>query len=162
MTYQDQMVKMTQRAVDDICRAALALPPGAVEWTPGGEARSALDQMREVAQSAAWLLPLVNDQNASEFAKHPHNEPGHRSMPESAGLETVGACAEAARKTTTELCQAIAAVADAKLECEVRLPFGGGLVMTFADLLGMHHWNLVYHLGQINQIALAHGDKEMH
>jgi hypothetical protein len=156
------MVKMTQRAVDDICRAALALPPSAAEWTAGGEARSALDQMREVAQSAAWLLPLIQEENAAEFAKHPDKEPGHRHMPKTAGLETITSCVETARKTTSELCKAIAAAPDAKLEEEVRLPFGGGLVMTFADLLGMHHWNLVYHLGQVNQIALAHGDREMH
>ena len=156
------MVKMTQRAVDDICRAALALPAKAAEWTAGGEARSALDQMREVAQSASWLLPLIREQNATEFAKHPDKDPGHRHMPKTAGLETIAACVEAARKSTSELCRAIAASSSEKLEEEVRLPFGGGLMMTFADLLGMHHWNLVYHLGQINQIALAHGDKEMH
>jgi len=156
------MVKMTQRAVDDICRAALALPPEAAEWTAGGEARSALDQMREVAQSAAWLLPLVVEQNATEFAKHPDKDPGHRRMPKTAGLETITGCVETARRTTSELCGAIAAAPDDKLEKEITLPFGGGLVMTFADLLGMHQWNLVYHLGQINQIALAHGDKEMH
>ena len=89
MTYQDQMVKMTQRAVDDICRAALELPPNTVEWTAGGEARSALDQMREVAQSASWLLPLVLGRNAAEFSKHPDKDPGHRHMPKTEGLETV-------------------------------------------------------------------------
>jgi len=156
------MVKMTQRAVDDICRAALALPAGAATWTAGGEARSALDQMREIAQSAAWLLPLVLGKSSSEFAKHPDQDPGHRQMPESAGLETIAGCVEAARKSTTELCKAIAAAPTEKLDAELKLPFGGGLMMTYADLLGMHYWNLVYHLGQINQIALAHGDKEMH
>lgn len=156
------MVKMTQRALDDICRAALALPPEAVEWTAGGESRSALDQMREIAQSAVWLLPLILEKNAAEFAKHPDKEPGHRRMPETEGLGTVQACVEAARRSTSELCKAITNAPTRLLEEEIRLPFGGGLVMTFADLLGMHYWNLVYHLGQINQIALAHGDKEMH
>src|SRR5579872_6160924 len=113
------MVKMTQRAVDDICRAALALPAGAATWTVGGEARSALDQMREVAQSAAWLLPLVKESNADEFAKHPDKHPGRRQMPETAGLENIAACVESARKTTIELCRAIAEAPDAKLENEV-------------------------------------------
>src|SRR5271165_6369603 len=156
------MVKMTQRAVDDICRAALALPPDAVEWSAGGEARSALDQMREVAQSAAWLLPLVLEQNAAAFAQHPDKTAGHRHMPKANGLDTIAECVEGTRKTTSDLCKAIAAAPDGRLEDELKLPFGGGLVMTFADLLGMHYWNLVYHLGQINQIALAHGDREMH
>lgn len=156
------MVKMTQRAVDDICRAALALPPTAVEWSAGGEARSALDQMREVAQSAAWLLPLILEKSAAEFAKHPDKDPGHRHMPESEGLNTIHDCVDAARRTTSELCRAIASAPTKRLDEEVSLPFGGGMVMTFADVLGMHYWNLVYHLGQINQIGLAHGDKEMH
>jgi hypothetical protein len=34
--------------------------------------------------------------------------------------------------------------------------------MTFAEILSLHHWNMVYHLGQINQIQLILGDKVMH
>jgi hypothetical protein len=42
------------------------------------------------------------------------------------------------------------------------MPFGGGVVMTMADILSLPSWNMVYHLGQINQIQLMLGDREMH
>lgn len=31
-----------------------------------------------------------------------------------------------------------------------------------ADVLFLHSWNLTYHLGQINQLQLMLGDREMH
>ena len=34
--------------------------------------------------------------------------------------------------------------------------------MTLADVMMLCYWNIVYHLGQINQIQLMLGDEEMH
>jgi hypothetical protein len=34
--------------------------------------------------------------------------------------------------------------------------------MTLAEVLGLPAWNMTYHLGQINQIQLVLGDREMH
>jgi hypothetical protein len=36
------------------------------------------------------------------------------------------------------------------------------MTVTIADVLGMHYWNLTYHLGQINQIQMMLGDRQMH
>ena len=62
---------------------------------------------------------------------------------------------------TPEL-MAISDFPEGKLDEEITLPFGGGMTMTMADLLGLPYWNTVYHLGQINQIQLMLGDREMH
>lgn len=158
MRYLDQLVKQTQKAVDDICRAAEAVPQASHTWSPGGEARSVLDQMREVATQAAWFLPTIRDRKVPEFDRHAIQEA--KRLRES--FDTVEQCAEAARSSTVELCQAISAFPESKLDEEIVMPFGGGSTMTMADVLGLPYWNMVYHLGQISAIQLALGDREMH
>jgi hypothetical protein len=157
MRYLDQLVKQTQKAVDDICRSAGAVPAEKENWVPGGASRSAVHQMQEVASQAAWFLPIIRDRHI----------PGGRHEIEQMmklreSLDTVEKCVEAARASTVELCQAIADFPESKLDEEVVLPFGGGMTMSMADVLGLPYWNMVYHLGQINQIQLMLGDREMH
>ncbi|MBC8066273.1 MAG: hypothetical protein H7Y17_15690 [Chlorobia bacterium] len=158
MRYLDQLVKQTQKAVDDICRAAEAIPADREDWSAGGEARSALNQMREVATQAAWFLPVIQERKVPAFDRHAINEA--KRLRES--FATIAQCAEAARASTVELCQAISDFPESKLDEEVVMPFGGGSTMSMADVLGLPYWNMVYHLGQINQIQLALGDREMH
>jgi uncharacterized damage-inducible protein DinB len=158
MRYQDQVVKGTYKALDDIVRAARAVPADRLDWAPGGAARSVLNQMREIAAAGSWFLPIVREGRLPEFAEHPRAE-ARRIMQ---GFDTLDKCVEAARASTAELCHAVADFPDDQLECELTLPFGGGTTMTMADILGMHAWNMVYHLGQISQIQLMLGDLEMH
>lgn len=153
MRYQDQVVHQTQKALDDICRAAVAVPDEKRDWAPGGVARSVLGQMQEIAISGSWLLPVITQ----------------RSIPDTGGgafdmtaNDTIEKCIEAARGSTNQICQAISAFPDDRLEEEITMPFGGGMTMTMAEILGLHHWNMVYHLGQINQIQLMLGDRVMH
>ncbi len=158
MRFQDQVVRATQKALDDVCRAALAVPAEKVEWVPMGDARSVLSQMQEVATAGLWFIPLVRDRKQPEFDEHARREAARLR----ASYDTLEKCIEAARTNTSDLCRQIEAFPDSALEEEMRLPFGGGVVMTMADVLGMHQWNMVYHLGQINQTQLMLGDKEMH
>jgi hypothetical protein len=158
MRYQDQLVKMTQKALDDVCRAAMAMPADQVDWKPGGEARSVLNQMQEIATSGGWFLPIVRDRTQPEFDGHARRE----AIRLRRSFDTIEKCIDAAQQSTSELCQAIATFPDSALEDEMTLPFGGGVTMTMADILAMHQWNMTYHLGQINQIQLMLGDREMH
>jgi uncharacterized damage-inducible protein DinB len=158
MRYQDQVVKATHKALDDVCRAALAVPEEKASWKPMGEARSVLNQMQEIAVAGSWFLPLIRDRKVPEFDRHAMRE----SIRLRESYDSVDKCVEAARTSTVELCQAIAEFPDTELEREMQLPFGGGMTMTMADILSMHSWNMIYHLGQINYIQLMLGDKDMH
>lgn len=158
MRYQDQVVKATNKALDDVCRAALSVLEDQRSWSPPGEARSVLNQMQEIAVAGSWFAPIVRNCEAPEFDEHARRE----SIRIRRSFDTVEKCVEAARRSTNELCGEIAAFPDAFLEEEITMPFGGGISMTMADVLGMHAWNLIYHLGQINQIQLMLGDREMH
>jgi hypothetical protein len=153
MRYQDQLVRQTQKALDDVCRSALAVPSEKLDWKPLGEIRSVLGQMQEVADSATFIVPVIQEGRVPDFGE---------STASAEKNSTVESCVEAARTSTGLICQLISQFPDARLEDELTLPFGGGMKMTAADVLGLHYWNLVYHLGQINQIQLMLGDKMMH
>ena len=150
---QDQVVKLTQKAVEDVCRAALAVPEDKRSWSPMGEARSVLSQMQEIATQPAFFVPIIRDGQTPAFDEHAREQ----ALKLRQSFDSVEKCIEAARKATTELCQAMAAVPDARLEQEMTLPFGGGMTLTMADILAMPSWNTIYHLGQINQIQLMLG-----
>jgi hypothetical protein len=157
MRYQDQVVKLTQKALGDVCRSASAVPADKLDWVPMGESRSVLNQMQEIATSATWFLPLVESGVVPVFDQEMAK--AHTSFRRT--MDHLEECIVEARQSTGQLCQAIIAFPDADLDREVVLPFGGGKT-TMADVLQMHHWNMVYHLGQINQIQLMLGDAKMH
>ena len=158
MRYQDQIVRATQRALEDVVRAANALPQDKVEWIPMGEARSALSQMQELAVSGAWFIPLIRDLKVPEFDAHAVEESRRLRL----SNDTLEKCIAVARENTSSLCAIIESVPDGNLEQEMTLPFGGGMTVTIADILAMHWWNMTYHLGQINMIQLMLGDRQMH
>lgn len=152
MRLQDQIVKVTQHALDDVCRAAMAVPADKEDWSPGGNSRSTLSQMREIASTPGVMLAVLN---GSGNPKH-ENQKGTKS------LDSVEHCVDVARNEFGKICQAIATFPDIRLDDEIRTPFGEDSIMTMADALLLPYWNLVYHLGQINQIQLVLGDLEMH
>ncbi len=158
MRYQDFVVRQTHKALDDICRAAQAVPDDKADWAPGGDARSALNQMQEIATAGRWFLPVVADRAVPSFDEHARRESAALRQ----SYDTIAKCVQAARESTSALCMAIAVYPDDQLEDEIALPFGGGTTMTMAEVLALHAWNMVYHLGQINQIQLMLGDREMH
>jgi hypothetical protein len=150
-------VRLTQKALDDVCRSAAAVPKDKQDWSPGGSARSVVNQMQEIATSATWFLPLVESGVLPVFDQEMAR--AHTSFRRT--MEHLDDCITEARQSTGQLCQAIIAFADDALDKEVELPFGGGAT-SMADVLQMHYWNMVYHLGQINQIQLLLGDTNMH
>ena len=158
MRYQDQLVRATQKALDDVCRAAQAVPVEKVDWEPQGLARSVLSQMQEVATTSRFLLPVIRDGTMPEFDEHARTE----ALRTRKSYDTLDKCIEAAKEATAEFCQAVADFPDDRLEEEMTLPFGGGMTATMADILALPSWNMIYHHGQINYVQLMLGDRQMH
>ena len=149
MSYQDQIVKLTQRAVMDLVQAVGDMPEEARDWQPAPNSRSALNQLREVAMGPQYLTPLFMENPGDSFANH---GAAGVDMTE-AKLETFEECRQEAMSGLAILCQSMARVPDDRLEEEVLLPFGGGTTMTLADVMALHYWNATYHLGQVTYIA---------
>lgn len=138
-------------------RTAKAMPDDRLDWQPSDSARSALDLVREIALSGAWFVALARGEKVEAGEDH-----AERERERAAELKTLEECETQARRDTSELCAMISRSGSEQLEEEVKLPFGGGMTVTKADLFGMHYSHLVYHSGQINYIQTLYGDAEMH
>ncbi|MFM9873188.1 MAG: DinB family protein [Fimbriimonadaceae bacterium] len=155
MRLQDFLVRQTQKALMDLVRAVEALPSDRLDWSPGDGMRSAQSMMQEVAVSPDFHI-LVLD--GGELSPSFHGD----LMARAAGMTTFSECRREAEESTMRLCSVILGFDDGLLDDEVVLPFGPGVTMTMADVLGQHYWNMVYHLGQVNYIQTALGDNAMH
>src|SRR5579871_5552128 len=100
MRYQDQVVRSTQKALEDLIRSVQALPSERLDWVPMGSARSALQQMQEIAMGGSWFMPIVRDLRSPEFDAHAMQQ-------KKLSHDTLEKCVDAARKSTSELCAAI-------------------------------------------------------
>jgi len=155
MRLQDYVVRQTQKALLDLISAVEALPDDRVEWSPAEGMRSALSMMQEVAVSPEFHNLLLQGGVLSQSF---HSE----LVTKAAGLLTFDECRVEAQEATMRLCSVILSFPDDMLDDEVVLPFGPGVTMSMADVLGQHYWNMVYHLGQVNYIQTALGDHVMH
>ncbi|MCU0317133.1 MAG: DinB family protein [Fimbriimonadaceae bacterium] len=156
LTYQDQIVRMTHKALDDLLRAVEALPEDKRDWKPGPTGRSALDQLQECA-----LVPMLYSKILQE-REAPSRDDHVQFRRQAKELKTFEACREAAMTQTSAFCALVLDFPDEDLEFEMNLPFNGGMNLTLADLVALHYWNLSYHLGQVNYIQTLLGDPNMH
>lgn len=155
MRLQDQIVRQTQRALEEVLRAFEALPEDKRDWKPAEHSRSAMSQLQEIAVVPVFHEMLLQGSGLPDGF--------HRDLQaRAAALTSFDECRSEAVRATAALCGAIASFPDERLDEEVTLPFGPGMTMTMADVLTQHHWNMVYHLGQINYIQTMLGDREMH
>jgi len=148
VTYQDQIVKLTQKAVVDLFDAATALSWEQLHWQPSPSARSAWNQLLEIAVGHRYLLPLIADFRSEAFQGHGASR--ESGQPEPANFDDLK---KEALAGLAVLCQAISRLPEASLQDEVVLPFAGGMSMTLADVIALHYWNATYHLGQVNYIS---------
>src|SRR5436190_21636559 len=111
MRYQDQVVKMTQKALDDVCRAASSTPPDRLEWVPMDKARSVLNQMQEIATSGTYFLPLVESGVVPVF----DDETAEQHTRFRQAMHSLDECINEARESTGQLCQAIIGFPDKDL-----------------------------------------------
>lgn len=155
MTVQELTVRQTQKALDDLIRAVEALPEDKRGWSPGESGRSALDQLKEVAMVPVFYVAVLQS-----GAPSPELHGSLRAEAES--LTSFEEVQQLARERTADLCARILSFPESRLDEEVTLPFNRGMTVTMADVLGLHYWNTVYHLGQVNFIQTLLGDREMH
>lgn len=158
MRYQDQIIRSTRMALDDLFRTAKAVPPDKIEWKPLEEGRSVLDQLQECAQAPEFFRTVLEERACPPFDE----EKWKQSLKERKEWDTIEKCEERAKVNTEKLLETIRNFPEEDLDVMVYFPFQGGLLRSVADIMGFHYWNLVYHTGQINYIQTLYGDKEMH
>ena len=150
---------MTKSAAESLFRAARAMPPDKLTWKVLDQGRSALDLLRECAQSPQWFGSMLKHQAPTpEFTKTDMAA----SQKQREQWKSATDCEKACKDSSESLYAVIKSFPDKDLAKEIKLPWGENFIASMADIAMFQYWNLVYHLGQINFIQTLYGDKEMH
>lgn len=156
MDIKEFIINLNRRATDNLFSCVEKMPEDKREWVPVPETRSALSQLREVALSPLWAIGIMKER---KFEFKPEDFAAFKAEMEK--LPTVEACKAACEENMVKLEAAIRAFPEADLAATIDMPFGGGMTMSFAEIMLIHNWNATYHFGQICYIQTCYGDKDM-
>lgn len=157
MSFKEELIQMTEKAGQEFLLNVRAMPADKLTWKPLDTGRSALDLLQEVAQSASYVIPILETRQVPEF--NPEMFAG--LMAERQSWDTVEKCEEVMRANHARLFEIIRNFPDEDLKQTVHLPFAGGFDQTMAEIMSYQYWNLSYHLGQVCYIQTLYGDTEM-
>lgn len=158
MDYQENLIAVTKKAVDDLFRCARAVPADKLEWSPLDQGRTVLDQLQECAHAPTWFAHILIHRVAPPMTP----EDFQKSREARKQWKTIDECEKVCAENGEELYAAVRAVPEADFKQTISLPFGEGFTMSLMEIMAMHHWNAVYHYGQVSYIQTLYGDKEMH
>ncbi len=141
----DQAIKSAR----DLETSLLRLPLDNRWWSAGGDARSALDMVAELA--------ILNGTTANTIQRRafPVDFDFKAYASDKDELAQDWARLQAMlHQNAARVAEVIRAVPDEELSLEIQTPFGP---MTLTQLSSYPYWNAIYHEGQINFIALMLG-----
>lgn len=146
MDARDLICRQNERQIDSLFRAARALRTEKLTWKPAPGARSALDQLQEIATSYTEFADAYRKRkvewNPKEFARWMQERSQYTDLDE---LERM------TREGNAKLAEEIRATDLADLSLPVEMPFPGDF--TVADIFSYYSWNAAYHEGQIYYIG---------
>lgn len=145
MTAAEYLAHQTRRQLGNLIEAVRAIPADRLAWQPAPGARSALDQLQEVAtigdafpRDDIRRITFSPDQFTNWMT-----ERAKRTDPE----ELIASLMD---YTDRQIARIDEVPTDAYLD-QVENPWGADLKVI--DALSYHNWNMAYHEGQIRYIA---------
>jgi glutathione S-transferase len=158
MRVQDYIADNTMAALESFIRNVEALPADKLDWKPEPTSRSALSMLAEIGSTGVLLMQTMRTMQAPAM----DSEAVKRAQEVRAQLNTLDRARDAARSRTQEYCEVVRSLDDSSLAQMVDMPWAEGMRWSIADVAGFHHWNLVWHTGQVAYIQSLLGDVEMH
>ena len=149
MDMREFVVKLLDKGVDHLFKAAKKVPEDRLDWGPSDKGRSALDQLQECAYMPSIYCQMFADRKPPEFTQE-FMEAYERGRKE---FTSLAACEEACRKGTAEMAALLRGMSEEEICSTIFLPFWGGADYTLAEIAMLHYWNLSYHEGQIYYIS---------
>ncbi len=145
MNLQTFLSTSIPKAAADLETALLRLPADKRNWSAGGDARSALNMVAEVALLNGDTAEMI--ENRRGMANLDLGELNRR-IAELTGdwpaLQTL------LHSNTARVAAVVGALSDDDFDAEIQMPWGA---MTIAQIAAYPYWNACYHEGQINFIA---------
>jgi len=148
MNAHDVLIRQIERGIDSLFRAARALPADRLTWSPVPGARSALDQLQEIATIGGRGV-FADAHLKRKMEWDPEKMAQWKS--ERAKITDLNELERMTRESCADLFEAIRNTESGDLSATVEMPFPGDF--TLADIYSYYSWNMGYHEGQINYIA---------
>jgi len=148
-TLQRFLAHATEKAAKDLEAALRRLPEEKWNVSPGGTARTAINQVAECALVNTGFTDVIAARawpDGYDLAQFDRDLAALASDPEKA-IQTL-------REGTAKLVAVIADIPDEDLGEEVQMAWGP---MTIEHMLAHGYWNMSYHEGQINYIGALPG-----
>lgn len=148
-TLQAFLVKETAKSADELIEAFKRLPADKVAVSPGGNARSAVDQLAECA--------LLNGATADMLVAKAWtmgNDFGPYMEAKAKLAQDADACITVLKENTAKAVSVIEGLTDEDLELMVEMPWESNSI---AQVAAYPYWNMKYHQGQINYLAMTLG-----
>ena len=155
ITVNELAVKLTTEANELLVRAVRAMPADKVVWRALDMGRSPLEMVVECGTTNMLMSQILNEMGMPPYDP----EVARRS---NASYDTISKAIGMLKDGTDALVNAIEIFPVKHLEDSLTLPFGGGMIRTYSEIMVMPYWNMTYHLGQINFVQTLYGDREMH
>lgn len=146
LTATELIVRLTEKQIASLFKAARALPADKLDWKPAPGARSALDQLQEIATSYNQFKGAHLERRV-EWSQ----EMLGKWMAERAQYTDLDVLEEMTREGFGKMLADLRALDPEDLTLPVSMPFPGEF--NLADIYTYYYWNATYHEGQINYIA---------
>lgn len=144
-TLQTFLTTAIPKATGDLETALMRVPEDKRNWSAGGDARSSLDMVAEIAiLNGVTANTLRTQAFPAEFDFAAYTRDKTELAQDWPSLKAM------LDENTSQVVDVIRALPDEALSAEVQMPWG---LMTLAQLASYPYWNACYHEGQINFIA---------
>jgi uncharacterized damage-inducible protein DinB len=146
MNALELLIYLTEKQIDRVFETARKLPPDKLDWKPAPGARSALNQLQEIATSLPEFWPAFTERKMEWDQEKMANWVTEREK-----ITSLDELEAITREHTRRLIDLIKTLDEKDLTTAVQMPFPGPYNM--ADILSYHYWNAAYHEGQIVYIS---------
>jgi len=153
-TVQELAVKLNKEGAETLIRNVRAMPEDKTAWQPLENGRTTLSQLQECAIICGFSIATLTNRAVPADFKEAYGR-------EMAEIDTVEKAAARLEERVEKLAATIQGFPASDLDQTIMMPFRPTPV-SFAELMFMNYWNVVYHIGQICYIQTLYGDNEMH
>ena len=145
MNLQTFLATSIPQSATDLETALLRLPDDKRDWSAGGQARTALHMVAEVAVLNGDTADMIETrQGMANFDVAELNRRIAELTGDWPALQTL------LHHNSARVAAVVGALSDEDFDAEIQMPWGA---MTMAQIAAYPYWNASYHEGQINFIA---------
>lgn len=143
-TVQEFLAASARQAANDLVTALLRVPEDKRDWSPMGNARTALDQVAECALLTGSTAEMLVTRKFPDFKSDEYDKARAELIADWSKMEAL------LKENTEKAAAEILKIPDEDFDTEIVMPWGP---MKLVSIMAYPYWNMTYHEAQINYIA---------